>query len=151
MDACAEFLLAHELYRSHRTGETINGKFLMLSYPCRWKYDLLRALDRFARAGRPRDQRTTPALEMLAGKRRADGTWPLQNRHPGAGHCEMEAAGQPQQVEHAADGPRHGGVRRSRELSLPTKGRGGALRRPRTLQPGVPSTTRQAAIRENRN
>jgi len=91
--AGAEFLLKHELYKSDRTGETIDKRFLMLSYPCRWKYDILRALDWFARAGRPRDPRMAPALEVLARKRRDDGTWPSQNRHPGAVHFDMERTG----------------------------------------------------------
>ena len=65
VDAGAEFLLEHELYKSHRTGATIDKRFLLLSYPCRWKYDILRALDWFARAGRPYDPRMGPALEIL--------------------------------------------------------------------------------------
>jgi hypothetical protein len=95
LDKGTSFLLEHGLYKSHRTGETIDDRFLMLSHPCRWKYDILRALDWFARAGRPRDSRMGPALEILARKRRADGTWPLQNRHPGAVHFDMEATGRP--------------------------------------------------------
>lgn len=95
IDAGAGFLLEHELYKSHRTGKMIDECFLMLSYPCRWRYDILRALDWFARAGRPRDPRLRPALEILARKRRVDGTWPLQNRHPGAVHFDMEPTGRP--------------------------------------------------------
>jgi hypothetical protein len=95
VDAGAEFLLEHQLYKSHQTGETIDERFLMLSYPSRWKYDILRALDWFARAGRPWDDRLGPALEILARKRRADGTWPLQHKHPGAVHFDLEATGRP--------------------------------------------------------
>ncbi len=95
LDQGAGFLLEHELYKSDRTGRTINEQFLKLSYPGRWKYDILRALDWFARAGRPRDARMNAALEVLVRKRRPDGTWPLQNRHPGAVHFEMETTGQP--------------------------------------------------------
>jgi hypothetical protein len=93
VNAGAGFLLEHELYKSNRTGKTIDKRFLMLSYPCRWKYDILRALDWFARAGRLRDPRMGPALEILVRKRRADGTWPVQNRHPGAVHFDMETTG----------------------------------------------------------
>jgi hypothetical protein len=95
VSAGIEFLLEHQLYKSHRTGETMDERFLMLSYPSRWKYDLLRALDWFARTGRPRDPRLRPALEVLAQKRRADGTWPLQHKHPGAVHFDMEVTGGP--------------------------------------------------------
>ena len=93
VDAGAEFLLKHQLFKSHRTGQTINERFLMLSYPCRWKYDILRALGWFARCNRPRDPRMEPALEVLARKRRTDGTWPLQNKHSGAVHFDMESTG----------------------------------------------------------
>jgi hypothetical protein len=95
LDAGAEFLLEHELFKSHRTGKTIDDRFLMLSFPCRYRYDILRALDWFARAGRPHDVRLGPALQMLARKRRTDGTWPVQNKHPGAVHFDMEVTGGP--------------------------------------------------------
>jgi hypothetical protein len=91
----AAFLLRHRLFRSHRSGEPADPKMLMLSYPFRWKYDILRALDWFARAGRPYDERMGDALGLLLAKRRKDGTWPLQNRHPGATHFEMEEPGGP--------------------------------------------------------
>jgi hypothetical protein len=91
----AEFLLRHSLFMSDKTGETIDPKMLMLSYPFRWKYDILRALDWFAREGRPYDPRMEEALDILKAKRRKDGSWLLQNRHPGASHFEMEEPGSP--------------------------------------------------------
>lgn len=90
-----EFLLRHRLFLSDRTGEVINKRFLMLSFPPRWHYDILRALDHFQAAGVPYDERMSPALSVLARKRRADGTWPLQSRHPGQVHFEMEKVGGP--------------------------------------------------------
>jgi hypothetical protein len=94
VEAGAEFLLEHHLFQSHRTGETIDKRFLMLSFPCRWKYDILRALDWFARTGRPRDPRLQAALDILAQKQRADSAWPLQHKHPGEVHFDMEATGE---------------------------------------------------------
>ena len=91
----AEFLLKHSLYKSHRTGEVVDKKMTMLSYPFRWRYDILRALDWFRRADRPYDSRMDEALELLLAKRRSDGTWPLQCRHPGETHFEMEDVGKP--------------------------------------------------------
>jgi hypothetical protein len=90
-----EFLLQHRLYRSDRTGEIIDKKFLMLSYPSRWRYDILRALDHFQAAGAPYDPRLGDALDVLMKKRRQDGTWPVQARHPGQTHIEMEKTGGP--------------------------------------------------------
>lgn len=90
-----EFLLRHRLFMSERTGKVINKAFLMLSFPPRWHYDILRALDFFQAAGIPFDERMAPALDVLAKKRRADGRWPLQNKHPGQAHFDMEKTGEP--------------------------------------------------------
>lgn len=91
--AAREFILAHQLYRSHRTGETIDKRMLMLSYPSRWYFDILRALDYFQSARAPYDVRLQPALEVLKSKQRDDGKWPLQARHPGQTHFDMEKPG----------------------------------------------------------
>ncbi len=91
----AEFLLKHRLYKSHRTGEVVDQRMTKLSFPFRWRYDILRALDWLRYAGRPYDRRMDDALELLRSKRRKDGKWPLQCRHPGETHFEMEEVGKP--------------------------------------------------------
>lgn len=91
-DSC-EFLLKHKLYQSHRTGKIIRDSFLMLSYPARWYYDILRALDYFQSARITPDSRMQPALDILMKKRRPDGTWPLQAKHAGMVHFDMEKTG----------------------------------------------------------
>ena len=90
-----EFILKHKIYQSHRTGKTIKPQFLLLSYPCRWHYDILRALDYFQNANIGYDSRMQPALDILLKKRRKDGTWLVQNRHPGQVHFELEKIGAP--------------------------------------------------------
>jgi hypothetical protein len=90
-----EFLLQHQLFRSDKTGEIIDKKWLMLSYPSRWKYDILRALCHFQAAGAPFDPRMDDALEVLLQKRRADGTWPVQAKHAGQTYFDMEKTGGP--------------------------------------------------------
>ena len=90
-----EFILRHRLFRSDHSGEVIDKKMLMLSYPSRWRYDILRALDYFRAAGVARDPRMEDAIAVLLKKRRPDGTWPLQARHPGQTHFEMEQTGAP--------------------------------------------------------
>lgn len=90
-----EFLLHHKLFRSHRTGEIMDKRMLMLSFPSRWRYDVLRALDYFRLAGAKYDARMDDALQVLLNKRRADGRWPLQARHPGQTHFDMEQTGKP--------------------------------------------------------
>jgi hypothetical protein len=93
--SCREFMLQHRLFKSDKTGEIINKKFTMLSWPSRWFYDILRALDYFQYAGAVYDPRMEDALEVILKKRRADGTWPLQARHAGQSHFEMERTGGP--------------------------------------------------------
>lgn len=90
-----EFILRHRLFRSDHSGEVIDRKMLMLSYPSRWRYDILRALDYFRSAGVGYDRRMEDAVTVLLNKRRPDGRWPLQARHPGQTHFEMEQPGAP--------------------------------------------------------
>ena len=88
-----EFLLIHNLYQSHRTGRTIDERMLRLSFPCRWRYDLLRCLDFFQAGKIPFDVRMQSALDILIAKRRKDGKWPLQEKHKGQVHFDMERTG----------------------------------------------------------
>jgi len=90
-----EFILMHKLFRSDKTGAIINPNFLKLYYPCRWYYDVLRALDYFQSAQVPYDPRMNDALELLTKKRTKDGFWKLAAKHSGQTHFEMEKAGQP--------------------------------------------------------
>jgi hypothetical protein len=92
---CQEFILQHRLFKSDRTGNIIDRRMLMLSYPSRWKYDILRALDYFRDFDLKFDARMDDALDILVKKRRKDGRWPLQAKHPGQVHFDMEKAGKP--------------------------------------------------------
>lgn len=90
-----EFLLAHRLYRSHRTGEVVSVNMTRFSFPPRWFYDVLRALDYFQARNADLDPRLDDALALLRKKRRKDGLWTLQNRRAGLTFFEMETVGQP--------------------------------------------------------
>lgn len=90
-----EFLLAHRLFRSHRTGKVIKSEFMRFSFPPRWHYDVLRALDHFQSVNAPRDPRLAEAVELVRSKRRADGRWRLEHAHRGRVHFEMERVGSP--------------------------------------------------------
>jgi hypothetical protein len=90
-----EFLLIHRLFRSHRTGEIIKPEFLRFSFPPRWHYDVLRALDYFRAVNAPRDPRLADAIEVVHANQRPDGRWPLQNRYRGKTYFEMEPLGAP--------------------------------------------------------
>jgi hypothetical protein len=88
-----EFLLMHHLYKSSRSGEIIDKKWTMLSFPSRWRYDILRALVYFVDAGVPYDPRMEDAINVLLSKQRKDGTWPVQAKHAGQVHFDMEQTG----------------------------------------------------------
>ncbi len=62
IQSAEEFILHHQLFMSDRTGQIIHKDFLKLSYPGRWKYDILRALDYFRYAGRDWDNRMAKAM-----------------------------------------------------------------------------------------
>lgn len=90
-----EFLLAHRIYKSHRTDEIADRAFTLFSFPPRWHYDALRALDYFQSVDAKRDRRFEDAIELLRTKRRPNGRWPVQNYHPGRVHFRMESGGRP--------------------------------------------------------
>ena len=90
-----EFMLNHQLYISDRTGEVINNDFLKLTFPCRWRYDILKVLDYLQYSVEKWDNRMRPALEVLLKKRNKDSTWNVQAKHPGQVHFEMEKSGEP--------------------------------------------------------
>jgi hypothetical protein len=90
-----EFLLAHRMYRSHRTGKVADPAMTRFSFPPRWHYDVLRGLDYFQACRAPRDPRLQDAIGLVLRRRRRDGRWTLQNRHAGRVHFEMEPVGQP--------------------------------------------------------
>lgn len=90
MEKASEFLLMHHLFRSDRTGEIMDPKFLLLTFPPRWKYDIHRALYHFADAAHPYDERMREALMLLMEKRRKDGTFPKGPSYSGSVHFPME-------------------------------------------------------------
>jgi hypothetical protein len=90
-----EFLLAHRLFRSHRTGEIIKPAFTRFAFPPRWHYDVLRALDHFQAAGAPRDPRLREAVELVRRNRGEDGRWPLPKGYPGRTFFALERVGGP--------------------------------------------------------
>lgn len=90
-----EFILLHRLCLSDRTGQIIDKNFLKLTYPCRWRYDILRAMDYFQYAGIKWDNRMTDAMTYLNKKKNKDGRWKMQAAHSGQVHFIMEKAGKP--------------------------------------------------------
>lgn len=85
-----EYLLERKLFRRKSTGELVNPAWLQFSFPIRWQYDVLRALEYFRSVGNAPDSRMDEAIELLRSKQQADGTWLLENTHPGKIHFALE-------------------------------------------------------------
>lgn len=85
-----EYLLERGLLRRKSTGELINKDWLKFSYPTRWYYDVLRGLEYFRAGGGVPDERIAEAIQVVRSKRQPDGTWPLENTHPGRIHFALE-------------------------------------------------------------
>jgi hypothetical protein len=104
-----EYLLERRLLRRRSTGELITydrklgpssgagqPAFARLAFPTWWHYDVLRALDYVRAAGGAPDARIDEAIDLLRSKQQPDGTWLLENTHPGAVHFTLEEGdGQP--------------------------------------------------------
>jgi hypothetical protein len=90
-----EFLLVHRLFRSHRTGKIIKSIFTRFSFPPRWHYDILRALDYFQAVNAPCDPRLAEAIDIVRSSRREDGRWSLQHSHKGKTYFDRERLGAP--------------------------------------------------------
>jgi hypothetical protein len=90
-----EFLLAHRLYKSHRTGNVFDAKMTTMTFPPRWRYDFIRALDYFCACDASRDERMSDAIELLQKKQKKDGLWYLNSGMSGRKYFDLEVAGQP--------------------------------------------------------
>ena len=85
-----EYLLERRLFRRKSTGGIVNPAWLQFSFPIRWHYDVLRALEYFRSVGETPDPRMAEAIELLRSKQQPDGTWLLENTHPGKVHFALE-------------------------------------------------------------
>lgn len=84
-----EWMLSNKLFISS------DQRYQKLSYPYRYRYDILRALEYLALKHVPFDERMAPALEWLEGKKDKSGFWRLENIHKGNLHFDMEEKGKP--------------------------------------------------------
>ncbi len=95
-----EYLLARRLFRRASTGDVADEQFLTLTYPTRWHYDVLRALDYFRAAaqldGMAPDARLADGIELVRSKRDNSGRWPLDWKPRGATLFDLDdGPGQP--------------------------------------------------------
>jgi hypothetical protein len=95
-----EYLLQRSLFRRLSTGEPAASRYLDLTHPNRWQYDVLRGLDHFRAAatltGAPPDPRLGEAIEHVQSKRTDEGTWLLDRNLAGRRWFEVDdGEGQP--------------------------------------------------------
>jgi len=84
------YLLERRMFRSLRTGEVIDKRWLRFSYPTHWHYDVLRGLDYLRDAGIKPDSRVDEAIEIVIERRHQNGRWPLNLLHPEEIPLKME-------------------------------------------------------------
>src|SRR3954454_23706183 len=74
-ERAAEFFLEHRVYKSHRTGDVGNHRWLRLHYPTYWHYDALLGLHALGQIGRLPDRRADDAVALLRAKQLPNGRW----------------------------------------------------------------------------
>jgi hypothetical protein len=84
------YLLERRMFRSLRTGEVIDKRWLRFSFPTFWHYDVLRGLDYLRNAGVKPDRRVREAVETVIERRHQNGRWPLNLLHREHIPLEME-------------------------------------------------------------
>ena len=85
-----EYLLERKLLRRKSTGEIVDASWMQFSFPVRWQYDVLRALEYFRSVGGQPDSRLREAVQLVRSKQQSDGSWLLENTHPGKVWFELE-------------------------------------------------------------
>jgi hypothetical protein len=85
-----KYLLERGMFRSLRSGEVIDKRWLRFAYPTFWHYDVLRGLDYLREAGVKADGRVREAAEIVVERRHQNGRWPLNLLHRERIPLEME-------------------------------------------------------------
>lgn len=94
-----DYLLQRHLFRRLSTGVPAADQFLRLTFPPRWHYTTLRALDYLRAAAAlthaSPDPRAAEAVEQLRARRDPEGRWPLDHLPRGRVWQRMEEPGMP--------------------------------------------------------
>ncbi|HSI99225.1 MAG TPA: hypothetical protein VLA59_02445 [Patescibacteria group bacterium] len=84
-----EYLLARRLLRRLSDGQIGQDRWLTVSFPNAWYYDVVRVLDYLRRARPAPDDRMAEALDIVESKRGPDGRWPLERAHHDRLHVDL--------------------------------------------------------------
>lgn len=93
LGAGREFLLAHRMFRSHRTGTVVDSAYRRFPFPPQWHYDVLRGLEHFRDAGAPYDDRLAEAVQVVRDAQQPDGTWHRARPYSGRTWFTLEPPG----------------------------------------------------------
>ena len=85
-----DYLLERRMFRSLRTGDVIDKRWLRFAYPTFWHYDVLRGLDYLREAGCKPGGRVREAVEVVVERCHQNGRWPLNLLHPEEIPLQME-------------------------------------------------------------
>lgn len=75
------YLLDRRMFRSLRTGEVIDERWLRFCFPTFWHYDVLRGLDYLRNTEIKPDSRVREAIKIVVQRRHQNGRWPLNLLH----------------------------------------------------------------------
>ncbi len=96
VDACCDFLLAHDVARAvYPPFERVSPHWFTLGYPLGYTADVLLSLEALVEAGRGDDPRLAGAFEWLQGKRGAGGRWRMELSYNGRMWADVEKKGHP--------------------------------------------------------
>ena len=84
-----EYLLERRLLRRLSNGEIGQERWLTVSFPNAWYYDVVRVLDYLRQARPAPDDRMSAALDIVESKRRPDARWPLDHAHHDRLHVNL--------------------------------------------------------------
>jgi hypothetical protein len=88
-----EFMLAHRMYKSDKTGAVISENMTRLTFPSYWHYTMLRGLDYLRTTRYAGDPRLEDAIALLKSRQKPNGRWPVEKRIPGITFFDMEKPG----------------------------------------------------------
>ncbi|MHA1727412.1 MAG: hypothetical protein ACTSWY_01615 [Promethearchaeota archaeon] len=81
IERATEVFLKRDLYKNLHTGAVIRPKWIKLSYPPYWHYDILSSLKVLAEANKIKDKRCKDALDILESKILDDGGFSAEVRY----------------------------------------------------------------------
>lgn len=87
------YVLRHRVHCRATSGRVVKEDFTRFSFPPRWYFDALRALDYLRRAEVAWDDRLERAIALVKDRRQKDGRWKNQNFHPGNEYFRLEEVG----------------------------------------------------------